>query len=62
MNVTQCDVCKNVVKHEQSAYVRVFSVTKNDECGNVLVEADLCPACKERVLKLLGKGSEKNVS
>lgn len=59
MNVTQYDVCKNVVKHEESVYVKVYSVTKNDEYGDTLIKADLCPACKERLYKLLGKEATK---
>lgn len=59
MNVTQCDICKNVVKHEESVYVEVLSVTKTDECKDVLVKADLCPTCKERLFKLLGKEATK---
>lgn len=59
MNVTQCDVCKNVVKHEESVYVKVFAVNKNDECTDILAKADLCPVCKERLYKLLGKEAKK---
>lgn len=44
-SVTQCDVCGNVVKHEQSKYVEVSSVQKDDSTGRVLHKLEICPDC-----------------
>lgn len=60
-SVTQCDICKNVVKHEQSKYVKTYDVNKNDELGNLLSQTELCPDCYKKVAKILNiKLKEEN--
>lgn len=51
--VTQCDVCGNIVKHENSKRVRIYDV---DVLGNVcerLVNKDICLNCYEKMKKIL---------
>lgn len=53
MNVTQCDVCGNVVKHEQSVYVVVDKVKSDDTLGALIVRAEVCPTCWDKLSKIL---------
>jgi hypothetical protein len=52
-NVTQCDVCKDVIKHEESIFLALSKVTKRNELSNTIHEVDLCHKCYEKVCKLL---------
>ena len=52
-NVTQCDVCGNIVKHEESKYIKIYDV---DEYGNTLlgsINKDICLNCYEKIKKFL---------
>lgn len=52
-SVTQCDVCGNIVKHENSKRVRIYDI---DEYGNTLlgsINKDICLNCYEKIKKFL---------
>lgn len=49
MNVTQCDNCNNVVKHEQSLYLQLHKVTVHNEKGNNVITAELCQNCYDKL-------------
>lgn len=51
-SVTQCDVCNNVIKHEESKYIRIYNVNKNDQT-TTFVDKEICPQCYEKVAKIL---------
>lgn len=51
--VTQCDVCSNVMKNDESKYVKVNRCTSDGKLGNVILEKDLCPQCYEKLCKIL---------
>jgi hypothetical protein len=51
-SVTQCDVCNNVIKHEESKYIKIYNVDKYDNT-TTFVEKELCPQCYEKVAKIL---------
>ena len=53
-SVTQCDVCSNVVKHEQSKYIEIYSVKKDDSTGLLLHKREVCPDCYTKVCAVLG--------
>lgn len=53
-NVTQCDVCANVVKHEQSKYVEVYNVTAGNSTGAKIHRLELCMDCYKKLCKALG--------
>lgn len=52
-SVTQCDVCNNVVKHEQSFYVEVYRVRRDDSRGDRLQHLDICPDCYSKLCATL---------
>lgn len=52
-SVTQCDVCGNIVKHEESKYIKIYDV---DGYGNTLlgsINKDICLNCYENIKKFL---------
>lgn len=51
-SVTQCDVCNNVIKHEESKYIKIYNVNKNDQI-TTFVGKEICPKCYEKVAKIL---------
>lgn len=51
-SVTQCDVCGNVVKHEESKYIQIYDVNKYDETTTSL-NVEVCRECYEKVAKIL---------
>ena len=58
--VTQCDRCKAVMKHSDSIYVAVSTVTSNNTEGRRLHNIDLCKNCYGQLVVLLGlEGDEK---
>lgn len=60
MNVTQCDICGNVVKNEQSMYLEVHRVTSDNTVGARLTGKEICPACWERISKLITPKGDKS--
>lgn len=55
-SVTQCDICGNVVKHEQSKYIKIFDVTSDDRVkDNTAICKELCPACYKKIAKIINK-------
>lgn len=52
-SITMCDVCKNVVKHEESKYVEVYSVRKDNCTGTKIHSLEVCPACYEKLCAVL---------
>lgn len=53
MNVTQCDVCGNVVKHEQSVYLKANKTTADNKIGSTLKDVELCQVCWDKVVRIL---------
>lgn len=53
--VTQCDVCNNVVKHEQAMYIKAYSCNKNGETSQCIWCKDLCPECYSKLCRLVGE-------
>lgn len=52
-SVTQCDACGNMVKHEESKYIKIYDV---NEYGNTLlgsINKDICLNCYEKMKKIL---------
>ena len=52
-SVTQCDVCKNIVRHNEAKYVRINRLTASNDMGSLLHEVELCPACYNKICLLL---------
>lgn len=52
-SVTQCDVCGNVVKHEDSKRVRINNVDVNGEIYGLIAGKDICLNCYEKMKKFL---------
>lgn len=52
-HVTQCDVCGNVVKHEESKYIKIHDVMVSDSLKPDFIGKDLCPACYKKIAKIL---------
>ncbi len=51
-SVTQCDVCGDIVKHENSKHVKIYV----DEYRNILsgsINKDICLNCYEKMRKFL---------
>lgn len=48
-SVTQCDVCKNIVRHNEAKYVRINRLTTSDDLGSLLHEVELCPVCYDKL-------------
>lgn len=58
--VTQCDRCKAVMKHSDSIFVAVSTVTASNTEGRRLHNIDLCKKCYEQLAVLLGlEGDDK---
>ena len=51
-SVTQCDVCGNIVKHENSKRVKIYDVDEYRNT-NTFVYREICPKCYEKVAKIL---------
>lgn len=51
--VTQCDVCSNVVKNEESFYIELYNCDKEGKTIKRLISKDLCPTCKKKLLGML---------
>ncbi len=58
-SVTQCDVCKNVVKHEESKYIQIYDVDKNDK-ATTFIEREICSECYKKVAKILNINKEES--
>ena len=52
-SVTQCDVCGNIVKNENSKRVKIYDVDVLGHVCGCLVSKDICPKCYEKVAKIL---------
>lgn len=59
-SVTQCDVCKNVVKHEKSKYIAIYNVCRDDSRGMKIAQIELCSECYKKVSKILNINKEEN--
>lgn len=53
-SVTQCDVCSNVVKHEESKYVEIHSVIASDDKNRKLHQIEVCQRCYEAICEICG--------
>lgn len=58
-NVTQCDICSNVAKHEQTKYVEVFNVKADNSTGIKIHTLELCMVCYEKLCAALGLEAKK---
>lgn len=64
MNVTQCDVCGNIVINEQIMALNVYRVRRNSMnsmIGGRVMYKELCPACFEKLSKLFTPKEDNNV-
>lgn len=61
MNVTQCDICGNIVKNEQSMVLNVYRVRRNSMIGGRVMHKEICPACFEKLSKLFTPKEDNNV-
>ena len=52
-SVTQCDVCGDIVKHEDSKRVKIYDVDAFKNIDICLVNKDICLNCYEKIQKLL---------
>lgn len=50
-SVTQCDVCGDIVKHEDSKCVRIYDVDGFKNTSIRLVNKDICLNCYEKMKK-----------
>lgn len=50
-SVTQCDVCGDIVKHENSKRVRIYNVDEYKNVCGWLVNKDICLNCYEKMKK-----------
>lgn len=40
-SVTQCDVCNNVIKHEESKYIKIYNVNKEESIPKQKIKLEL---------------------
>ena len=59
-SVTQCDVCKNVVRHNEAKDVRINRLTASNGMGSLLHEVELCPACYDKLCIFLKVRTEND--
>lgn len=52
-SVTQCDVCGNIVKNENSKRVKIYDVDVLGHVCGCLVNKDICLNCYEKMKKIL---------
>lgn len=52
-SVTKCDTCNNIVKHEESKYVEICSVTKYNKAANIICAREICTECYKKIAKIL---------
>jgi hypothetical protein len=52
-SVTQCDVCGNIVKNENSKRVKIYDVDVLGHICGCLVNKDICLNCYEKIKKIL---------
>lgn len=52
-SVTQCDVCGDIVKHENSKRVRIYDVNVLGDKLGFPVNKDICLNCYEKIKKFL---------
>lgn len=52
-SVTQCDVCGDIVKHENSKRVKIYNVDEYKNVCGWLVNKDICLNCYEKMKKFL---------
>lgn len=58
-SVTQCDVCGNVVRHEESKFIEIWNVCKNDTKGSQVANKEICDKCYNNLKKLLKMEDKK---
>ena len=51
--VTQCDVCNNVVKHEQSMYIEIYTVKQDNSTGRKIHTVEACMDCYAKLCDVL---------
>lgn len=51
--VTKCDSCGNICTHEESKYIELFNVLKNDAKGPVIARMEICPNCYNKLKEVL---------
>lgn len=51
-SVTQCDVCGNIVKNEESKIIRIYDVNEYYRTTTFVIK-EICPKCYEKVAKIL---------
>lgn len=55
-SVTQCDICGNVVKHNECKYIEIFNVDKDRlKCGKIMGK-DICDKCYKNLENIINKG------
>lgn len=59
-SVTQCDVCKNVVKHEESKYIEIYNVDKYDNSAGITAKKEICSECYKKIANILNIYKEEN--
>jgi hypothetical protein len=52
-NVTQCDVCGNIVKHEENKYIKIYDVDKYRNTLPGSINKDICLNCYEKIKEFL---------
>ncbi len=52
-SVTQCDVCGNIVKHENSKRVKIHDVDEYRNILSGLINKDICLNCYEKIKDFL---------
>lgn len=52
-SVTQCDVCGNVAKHNETMYLQIHRNTDGNELGGVIVKRDICKECMNKIMRIL---------
>lgn len=52
-SVTQCDVCGNIVKNENSKRVKIYDVDVLGHVYGCLVNKDICLNCYGKMKKIL---------
>lgn len=52
-SVTQCDICNNVIRHEESKYIEVSYVDKYDNLDGKICSKEVCPECYKKIKKIL---------
>ena len=57
--VTKCDACDSVIANEKAIYLSLSTSTKEGRVDKRIHDADLCPACYEKICEMIKQEAKK---